>query len=128
MKNLKVNGVKFSDTVVGDATHSGWSSIAPFFEAAAVPRRRVSAPMAKALLDANTFQKKKVELSVEQIEVNAQFLNIWVGDELLLGTMVDERSSKITGYVSPSAAATGEITLEFADGTRTKFSAPVDAE
>lgn len=75
----------------------------------------------------STDQLKTIEviLSVEKIEPNSNFLNIWIGNQLLSGTMVNEAEQTITGFVKRSPSPQDGIFLEYPDGHKKEFEIPI---
>ncbi|WP_437937786.1 hypothetical protein [Sorangium sp. So ce341] len=63
----------------------------------------------------------RVDLVVDGALPTTNYANFWVGDQLLLGTMVDEGANKITGYVRKPVEADVRVRVEFPNGTDKVF-------
>jgi len=67
----------------------------------------------------------EIVLSAKGVIPNTNFLNIWVGQQLLTGTIVSEENQTITGYVKNPPSPKDTILLEYPNGEKKEFQIPI---
>ena len=67
----------------------------------------------------------EIKLSVEKLVPNTNFMNIWIGDQLMTGTMVDENTQTIKGYVGKIPSDQDKVFLEYPSGEKREFKVPI---
>jgi hypothetical protein len=63
----------------------------------------------------------KVEIQVDGAIPTTNYTNFWVGNQLLLGTILEERQQKITGYVRHEIEPEVDVKVEMPDGSKRRF-------
>lgn len=77
------------------------------------------------ILDIGLSRTIEINLSVEKLVPNSNFMNIWIGNQLMMGTMVNENSQIIKGYISKSPSELDKVFLEYPNGERKEFKVPI---
>ncbi|ELB2798315.1 hypothetical protein B7489_17315 [Vibrio alginolyticus] len=70
----------------------------------------------------------KITLSVDNLSPNSNFMNIWIGSQLLKGTTIFEDLNKITGFLEDKPSSHDAVFLEFPDGEKKEFNITISED
>jgi hypothetical protein len=67
----------------------------------------------------------EVRLSVEELDPSSNFVNIWIGNQLMHGVMADETHKTLKGYVDTPPTTEDKVYLEYPNGQKQEFHIPI---
>ena len=120
MRNLKVKSVTVADrTLFGEAFARG-ANLASNRPQASINHDSIDIESMR-LIDALTPQGAGVNMHRIEIELDdafpeSNYVNFMIGEQLIVGTMFDEESQVLSGYVPVKPKSTDELRIEYPSG------------